>query len=275
MQEPISDLSSLTTKVVEIVRAAGAFIRAEMGNVTSDKIETKAKNSLVSYVDQHAEKMLVDALKTHISESGFVTEEDTLDDKSQKYTWIIDPLDGTTNFLHAIPHFSTSVALEYEGELVIGVIYNIMADEMYYAWKNGGAYMNGKAIHHSGEKDFSQAILATGFPYATQYDKQPYFQMMEVIMTEARGMRRFGSAALDMAFVANGRFDAFYETSLNPWDVAGGIVICQEAGCFVGDYFGEKQYFSGSNIIVASPVIGEKIQSLTRSFFKDSEIAKF
>lgn len=268
-------LSELTIKLIDLVKNTGAFIRAEIGKVTAEDIEIKAKNSLVSYVDQQAEKMLVTDLKKLIPNSGFITEEDTINDDSKEYTWIIDPLDGTTNFLHAIPHFAISIALQHKKELLIGVIYHVMADEMYYAWKNGGAFMNGQAINNSQESDFSQAILATGFPYATNYDKKPYFQMMEVIMTQARGMRRFGSAALDMAYVANGRFDAFYETSLNPWDVAGGIVICKEAKCFVGDYFGTENYFAGTSIIVGAPKIGQHLQSLTSDFFKNTPLAKY
>ncbi|MDA9773424.1 inositol monophosphatase [Saprospiraceae bacterium] len=271
----MNELGNLTDDIVRAVRKAGDFIRGEMGRVVSDEIETKAKNSLVSYVDQNAEKLLVEDLSKLIPESGFVTEEDTVDNKSAKYTWIIDPLDGTTNFLHAIPHFSTSVALEIDGVLTIGVIYNIMVDEMYYAWKDGGAFMNGRKIHVSNEEELSNSILATGFPYATEYDKKPYFQMMEVIMTQARGMRRFGSAALDMAYVAHGRFEAFYETSLNPWDVAGGIVICREAGAYVGDYFGGESYKSGLSTIVANPVLAKKIQALTKDFFAGSTIATF
>ena len=268
------DWRSITEQVVDAVRVAGAFIRQELGKVTADNVEIKAKNSLVSYVDQNAEKMLVEALSEIIPGSGFITEEDTLDDSTKQAVWIIDPLDGTTNFLHGIPHFSTSVALQYEGELMVGVVYNIMADEMYHAWSGGGAYRNKESISASKQTDFSQCILATGFPYATDYDKQPYFQMMDVIMREARGMRRFGSAALDMAYVADGRFDAFYETSLNPWDVAGGIVICKEAGAEISDYFGTGHEESGSSIITANKEILQKIRSYTSVFFAEQEIAK-
>jgi len=253
----LENLPFLTSQIIDAVSKAGAFIREEMGKVKHEEIEVKAQNSLVSYVDQNAEKMLVEALSKIIPDSGFITEEDTKDDQEKEAIWIIDPLDGTTNFLHAIPHFSTSVALQYKGELVIGVVYNIMADEMYEAYKRGGARMNGKAIQVDKETDFSECILATGFPYDTQYNKEPYFKMMEVIMTHARGMRRFGSAALDMA----------------PWDVAGGIVICEEAGAKITDYFGTNTFRSGRSIIVANPTITEKIQAYTTQFFDPNELA--
>jgi len=267
------ELEELTKKVCLIVEDAGKFIAREFGKVQEAEIELKDHNSLVSYVDKNAEEMLVTALSELIPSSGFITEEETVDNLSPDYIWIIDPLDGTTNFLYNIPHFSTSVALQYKGELVLGVITDIMRDDIYYAWKNGGAYMNNKKISVSSRKDFSNCVIGTGFPYDSSYSKKPYFEMLEVIMRDARGLRRFGSAALDMAYVACGRFDAFYETSLNPWDVAGGIVICKEAGSACSDYFDGKEYESGQSIIVANPVIQQFIVSYTTEFFDQEKIA--
>ena len=266
------NLEVLTDKVNIITREVGSFIRGELGKVQHDQIITKDHNSLVSYVDQEAEKMLVTGLKKLIPNSGFITEEDTVDHYDQEYTWIIDPLDGTTNFLYNIPHFSTSIALKHKDELVIGVINHIMGDELYYGWKNGGAFMNGRDIKCASTEDLSASIIATGFPYAANYNQKPYFEMMSVIMKEARGMRRFGSAALDMAFVANGRFTAFYETSLNPWDVAGGIVICKEAGAQVCDYFGQDSYYNGRSIIVANDQILKQLSNYTANFFDQKDI---
>lgn len=266
------NLEVLTDKVKVIALEVGLFIKTELGKVETDQIVTKEHNSLVSYVDQEAEKMLVTGLKSLVPSSGFITEEDTVDHHGKEYTWIIDPLDGTTNFLYNIPHFSTSIALKHKDELVIGVINHIMGEELYYGWKNGGAFMNGQKIYCSNTSNLSDSIIATGFPYAADYNQKPYFDMMSVIMKKARGMRRFGSAALDMAFVANGRFTAFYETSLNPWDVAGGIVICKEAGAKICDYFGTDTYYSGNSIIVANDQILKQLSDYTTRFFHQKDI---
>lgn len=260
------NLETTCKRVLEIVENTSMFIEENFGKVSNEEVEIKDHNSLVSYVDKNAEKILVDGLSEIIPESGFITEEDTIDSKKE-YTWIIDPLDGTTNFLYDIPHFSVSVALEYNGELVLGVIADVMRKEQYYAWKNGGAFMNGDKIQVSKRTNFSECIIATGFPYESYYNKKPYFQMMEKVMNEARGLRRFGSAALDMAYVANGRFDAFYETSLNPWDVAGGIVICREAGGVLSDYQGGDKFYSGSSTIVANAEIYEILVKHTKEYF--------
>lgn len=260
------NLENLCEKVLSIVDKTSAFIAKEFGTVGTDQIEIKDHNSLVSYVDKTAEEILVEGLSNLIPGSGFITEEDTVDRK-EEYTWIIDPLDGTTNFLYGIPHFSVSVALEYQGELVLGVVADVIRKENYYAWKDGGAFMNGNRIHVGQRQKFGDCIIATGFPYESFYDKKPYFLMMEKVMNEARGLRRFGSAALDMVYVANGRFDAFYETSINAWDVAGGIVICKEAGGVLSDYQGGNKYFSGSTIIVANPTIQDIIVAHTKEYF--------
>ncbi len=259
-------LENTCQEVLKIVEKTSQFIAAEFGKVRADQVEIKDHNSLVSYVDKKAEELLVDGLSALIPGSGFVTEEDTIDRK-ETYTWIIDPLDGTTNFLYGIPHFSVSVALEYKDELILGVIGDVMNKELFYAWKGGGAYMNGHKINVNPATNFADCVIATGFPYESYYNKTPYFSMMEKVMNEARGLRRFGSAALDMAWVANGRFNAFYETSLNAWDVAGGIVICQEAGGILSDYQGGKKHETGSSIIVANKTIHEILVNSTKTFF--------
>lgn len=260
------NLETTCDLVLKLVEKASDFIAEHFGKVSSEQVEVKDHNSLVSFVDKTAEKLLVDGLLEIIPASGFITEEDTVDRK-EEYTWIIDPLDGTTNFLYNIPHFSVSVALEYKGELVLGVISDVMRKENYYAWKDGGAFMNGEKIQLSKRTNFADCIIATGFPYESYYNKKPYFQMMEKVMNEARGLRRFGSAALDMAYVANGRFDAFYETSLNPWDVAGGIIICREAGGVITDYQGGDKFYSGSSTVVANAEIHEILVTHTKEYF--------
>lgn len=258
-----NEFSVLISNVFDLVRNTGLFIKSELGRVSNAQIETKALNSLVSYVDKKAEEILVSGLSSLIPDSGFVTEEDTVDDLSKDYIWIIDPLDGTTNFLRQIPHFSVSVALQINGEIILGFVYNIMLDEMFSAGKGFGAFMNNQPINVSETNNFSEAIIATGFPYEVQ-NEQFLAKVIQKIMLDARGIRRFGSAALDLAYVAIGRFDAYYECCLNPWDVAAGILIVQEAGGIVTDYSGGNNYENGKEIIASTPKVLPKLLNIIR-----------
>lgn len=260
--------SNLIGEVIQIAEAAAEFIRKNFGRVSSSDVEIKGLNSLVSYVDKKAEELIVRKLSTLLPSSGFLTEEDTIDCTNNEYVWIIDPLDGTTNFLYNIPHFSISIALRHKEQLVLGVIVDVMTRSNYSAVRGHGAFKNGKPIEVDSRRPFTEAVIATGFPYESDYDKTPYFKMIEHIMREARGLRRFGSAALDLAFVAEGRFQAFYETSLNPWDVAAGIVIVEEAnGICIPFFKSQDDCSSGKTIIAAHKNVACQIQNLTDLYY--------
>ena len=209
------NLEKLTIQTCEIVRKVAAFLLAEKGKVAAGQIEVKSKNSLVSYVDKNAEKQLVEGLQKLLPESVFLTEEETVQNQSGDYQWIIDPLDGTTNFLHDLPCFSISVALRFKNELVIGVVHEVNENETFYAYKNGGAYLNDTPIKVSPTTTLSETLIATGFPYYDYSKVKNYLTMLEYLMQKTRGIRRFGSAAVDLVYVACGRFDGFFEYSLN------------------------------------------------------------
>ena len=260
----------LIKEVEVLVRKTGMFIKDELGKVSASDIESKALNSLVSYVDKQAEDMLVIGLSELLPGSGFVTEEDTIDDTSKENIWIIDPLDGTTNFLRQIPHFSVSVALETNGVVQLGFVYNIMLDELFSAGKEHGAYLNGRKISVSTTKLFNEVIVATGFPYENR-DTLPFVDVLRQIMLEARGIRRFGSAALDLAYTAVGRLDAYYECCLNRWDVAAGILIVQEAGGKVTDFSGGANYKDGKQIIASNPYVHDRLLEILSPFSKELE----
>jgi myo-inositol-1(or 4)-monophosphatase len=244
--------SELITKAQTLVKETGQFIKEELGKVSIGEIEIKALNSLVSYVDKEAESKLVTGLSELTPGCGFITEEDTIDDDSKPVVWIIDPLDGTTNFLRQIPHFSVSVALKVNNKVTLGFVYNIMMDEMFSAGLGHGAYLNGKSIRVSKTSDFKEGIIATGFPYEKK-ETQSFAEVLQKLMVEARGLRRLGSAALDLAFVACGRFDAYYECCINAWDVAAGILIVKEAGGIVTDFSGKENHLNGNQVIASSP----------------------
>lgn len=240
--------SDIIEDTIEIVNAASQFILENVGKVSKKDIETKELNSLVSYVDKGAEEIIVQGLRALTPEAGYITEEDTINEESKDWTWIIDPLDGTTNFLMGIPHFAVSVALMHKNEIVLGIVKEVSSGEMFHAVKGEGAYLNYNPISVT-SSPIDEVIVATGFPYSNNYDTRKYIARLEEILTAARGLRRMGSAALDLCYVACGRFGAYYETSINPWDVAAGQLIVLEAGGFISDFKGNEGYNDGSFIL--------------------------
>ena len=261
------NLEQLTLETNKIVKQVGDFIQQELNQVTDNDIETKALNSLVSYVDKNAEMQLVKELKPLLPEATFLTEEETVENKSGEYTWIIDPLDGTTNFLHQLPFFSISIALQKKDEIILGVVYEVNRKECFYAWKNGGAFLNGKKIQTKKTAHLSDTLIATGFPYY-DFEKIPaYLEVLTHFIKNTRGIRRFGSAALDLAYVASGRFDCFYEYSLNAWDVAAGIILVKEAGGRISDFQGGENFLFGKEMIASNPYIFEEVVAVIQAAF--------
>lgn len=249
------DLKSLCLDVVELCRQVGMNIKIEESKVKQQDIETKSLNSLVSYVDKNAEIALVEGLSSLLEEAGFIAEEGTSNKKGETFNWIIDPLDGTTNFLHGLPVYSISVGLEKNGEVILGVVYEINQDECFYAWKDGGAFLNQEKIKISSNQKLADSLLATGFPYY-DYDRiDAYFEILKDLAQNSRGVRRMGSAAVDLVYMACGRFDAFFEYSLHPWDVAAGALIVQEAGGEVFDFSGKTNWLHGKEILATSPAL--------------------
>lgn len=268
----IHDLEKITQQSCEAVEKVAAFIRQELGQVNTTEIEVKSYNSLVSYVDKTAEEKLVAALQNILPDAGFLTEEETIDTKeSTTYRWIIDPLDGTTNFLHQLPHFAISVALQYQDQMVIGIVYDVTKKECFYAWKGGGAYLNTKSIQVSPTTILQDALLATGFPYYDYSGLDACLSTLRTFMTSTRGIRRYGAAALDLVYVACGRYDAYYEYSLHPWDVAAGALIVQEAGGLVVDFKGGDDYLFGSEIIAGAPgTFNEVVKVIKDAYYPPS-----
>lgn len=249
------NLKELTLSVCSIAREAGAFMANERNSFDDSKIEHKGLHDLVSYVDKSSEELIINKLLTLLPNAGFIAEEGTNNTLGERFNWIIDPLDGTTNYIHGLPIYSVSIALMDADELVIGVVYEVGHDECFYAWKDGGAYLNDKKISVSNQTDMHQALLATGFPYADFSRMDQYLNFFKWAMTNSRGIRRLGSAAADLAYVACGRFDAFWEYSLKPWDVAAGALLVKEAGGKVTDYQGGETYLFGKEIVATNNII--------------------
>jgi len=255
------NLEKLTKEVINVVIETGEFIHREIKNIKVEDIETKSLHNFVTYVDKSAEGLLVKKLSKLLPRSGFIAEEnDTL--KAREYTWVIDPLDGTTNFIHGVPVYSISIGLIHGKDILLGVIYEINQKECFHTWKCAPSFLNQEPIKVSSTKKLSDSLLATGFPYYDYGRLDEYLILFRYLMQHSRGIRRLGSAAVDLAYVACGRFDGFYEYGLSPWDVCGGTLLVKNAGGRVGDFKGGRNYLFGKEIIATNMSIYDEFLKL-------------
>jgi myo-inositol-1(or 4)-monophosphatase len=254
-------LRVLLSHTIKEIEKTGDFIMRNLHAVIQADIHEKSLNSLVSYVDQESERMLVEAFKKILPEAGFITEENTIQQVDSEYKWIIDPLDGTTNYLHKIPCFAISVALLRDNQPIMGIVKELNRNECFYALSGQGAYLNDAPIHVSLQKPFEEVLVATGFPYESEDEIDFYLSLLREFQLKSRGIRRLGSAAVDLAYTACGRFGAYYESKLNPWDVAAGALIVQEAEGIVSDYSGTAQHIWNGEIVACAPQYHDYILS--------------
>ena len=251
------NLDTITSEVINLSREVGEYIRQEARSFNFNNVEEKGLNDLVSYVDKTAEKKIVDGLREILPEAGYITEEGTAGYTEEEYRWVVDPLDGTTNFTHGLPIYAISIALMYKEELIAGVVYEINKDEMFSAAKGSGARLNGEAINVSSRVKLSESLLATGFPYYNFEKMSSYLNILNEFMQTTHGLRRMGSAAVDLAYVACGRFEGFFEYNLNAWDVAAGSLIVKEAGGEVTDFSLGDKFLFNREIIAGGNVLKE------------------
>jgi len=251
------NLTAIHEKVIELSLEVGAFIRKEGENFDPARIEQKTSfNNLVSYVDQEAERRMVSTLKLLLPQAGFITEEGTVEQSSrQEYNWIIDPLDGTTNFLHGLPVFATSIGLAKGNEVISGVVYHIGRDECFHAHIDSPAFCNKNQIKVSNANSLQESLLATGFPYYHSNKSDRYLEIIKSFLAKTHGIRRLGSAAIDLAYVACGRLEGFFEYNLNPWDVAAGSLIVKQAGGMVTDFSGNGNFLFGKELCASNSAI--------------------
>lgn len=255
--------AQILPKVTEIALEAGAFIREESKKFSIDKAEYKGLNDLVSYVDKESEKMIVRKLAALLPEAGFITEEGTINKKSDELNWVIDPLDGTTNFIHGIPIYAVCIALMNGTDVLLGVVYEVNRDECFYAHKGGGAFLNNEKIQVSKAAKLSESLVATGFPIFNFNNLRAYLKILDQLMQKCHGLRRMGSAAVDLAYVACGRCDAFFEYNLNPWDIAAGTLIVQEAGGIVTDFRNKGDFIFGRELVAGGSVHDELLSLIS------------
>jgi myo-inositol-1(or 4)-monophosphatase len=261
------DYKQLTFDVIELAKETGRFFLEEINKVKASDIEVKGLHDFVSYVDKTAEAQIVKRLAELLPESGFITEEQTATHRGERFNWIVDPLDGTTNFLHHIPLYSVSIALMEYDKVVLGVVYEPNLDECFYAWKGGSAYLNEKVIHVSDQKELRNALMATGFPYNNFEKLDGYIQLFIWFAKNTSGLRRLGSAAVDLVYTACGRFEGFYEYGLHAWDVAAGIFIVQQAGGTVTDFKGGDDYIFGGEMLASNTLLHDPLIEKVKFYF--------
>ncbi len=260
------NLERICEQTIELVKETGRFIKRERLGFSLNSVEAKGLHNFVSYVDKSAEQLLVKGFNLILPEAGFIAEEGTGKANENGLNWVIDPLDGTTNFIHGLSPYAVSVALMEKERVILGVVYEISLDECFFSWLDAGAFMNGETIKVSSSGKIADSLIATGFPYYA-YDRiKPFFKTMEYFMENSHGLRRLGSAATDLAYVACGRFEAFYEYSLSPWDVAAGAFIVEQAGGKVSDFSGKKNYIFGKEIIASNSNIFDEFKGVVSNF---------
>lgn len=260
------NLEQICRKVEEASAETAGFILKEASRFDIRKTEKKGKNDFVSYVDKGSEKMLVDKLSMILPEAGFLTEEGTSAKKGAKYCWVIDPLDGTTNFVHGLKLYAISIGLLEDDEPVAGVIHVVGGHEVYTAWKGGGAWLNGEKIKVSEAKTLADSLIATGLPYSDFGRMEEYMSLLSWLCMNTQGIRRMGSASIDIAYVACGRFEVFYEYGLHPWDVAAGVIILREAGGRISDFKGNERNLTGEEIVASNGNVYPEIQEIVSKF---------
>jgi myo-inositol-1(or 4)-monophosphatase len=258
-------LSPALNVMIAAARKAGRKLIRDFGEIENLQISLKGPADFVTVADQRTEKILIEELSRARPGYNFLVEESgVVEGPDKTHRFIIDPLDGTTNFLHGIPHFAISIALEREGQFVSAVVFNPVTDEMYVAEKGHGAYLNDKRLRVAARKQMRTALLATGIPFLGREGHEVFLKDLQTVMALTSGVRRFGSAALDLAYVAAGRYDGFWERGLKAWDVAAGILLVREAGGVVSDLDGNQNMLEAGHILAASEALHPQILKLLK-----------
>ena len=250
---------------IRAARSAGNVIIRNLDRLDGLAIHTKDRNDFVTEVDQKAEQEIIYTLRKAFPDHGILAEESGLREGND-YQWIIDPLDGTTNFLHGFPQFAVSIALRHKGRLEHGVVYDPLRQELFTATRGAGAMLNDRRLRVTKRNSLDGALLGTGFPFKSQQHLETYLDMFRALFPNTAGIRRPGSAALDLAYVAAGRLDGFWEIGLNIWDMAAGVLLIQEAGGISSDFLGGHNHLESGNLVAGNPKVFTEILKTIRPF---------
>jgi myo-inositol-1(or 4)-monophosphatase len=267
----------MLTTAIKAARKAGTIISRASLNLDRITVHTKSDRDYVSEVDHAAEQAIIEILLDAYPSHGILAEETgtrpALEGQTDEYQWIIDPLDGTTNFLHGLPQYSVSIALKHKGQISQAVVYDPASNELYTASRGRGAFLNDRRLRVSKRDKLEDCLVGTGFPFREFSHAEAYINMFRDVMKRTSGIRRPGSAALDLAYVAAGRYDAFWEIGLNAWDLAAGSLLVQEAGGLVGNLAGNETWLETGNILAANPkIFGLMVQTLQPHLSPDLKV---
>ena len=255
------DLEKICGEVKSLAEQTGEFLLREQSRLNIDGIEEKSANNYVTYVDKESEKKLVEGLKKIFPDAGFITEEGTASMDGQEYAWIIDPIDGTSNFIHGLNLFCISIALVKGNEALVGVIYDPASGECFYTRKGGQAYLNGAEIRTNKTIGYDKAMIGYDMPYRENWNIFPLMPVLDELF-ERGACRQLGTAALAMAYVACGRYDAYFHCKLNAWDMAAGGLLIRQAGGIVSDFNGREDFIFGENVICGAPLVFDPLKAL-------------
>lgn len=258
------DLEQLTEQVKALAVETGAFLRQERRSFERNRVEKKAAHDYVSYVDKASEKRIVARLRELLPEAGFIAEEGSGAHGDEVYWWLVDPLDGTTNFIHDNPPYCVSIALRNRDEILLGVVYECCRDELFWACKGGKAYLNGQEIRVSEVAAPDDAFIALGFPYNAEVYRPFAVGLVERLYGHVGGLRLQGAAAAELCYVAAGRFEARIEALLGPWDIAAGALILKQAGGKVTDFDGGENFYNGSQVLASNGKLHDFLLEKTR-----------
>ncbi len=264
----LNDLNKYLDVAKEAALRAGVVLKERFRKLCPSMIDEKAKNDFVTEADKKSEEIIKGLIWSHFSDHDILAEESLAVRNDSPFLWIIDPLDGTLNYIHSLPCFAVSIALEIEGELAVGLIYEPLKENIYSAIKGQGAFKNGKRIHVSHSNTLNTSLIATGFPFRIKDIIDNYLKVFKELFMHATGIRRGGSACLDLAYTAEGIFGGFFECSLSPWDMAAGALLVKEAGGEVTDFNGGNQYLKTGNIIAGTKGVHQEMMHIIQNTFE-------
>jgi myo-inositol-1(or 4)-monophosphatase len=267
MSSLVNNKSEFLGTAFRAAMLAGDCILKNIGKISQDEIDTKQASDFVTRVDKESEGIILSTIRKQCPDHHFLAEETVHDEDSGQYRWIIDPLDGTTNFIHSYPAFSISIALQHNGEIILGLIYDPLRNELFSAEKGKGSYLNGNQVRISSNTEMENSLIATGFPFRQKDVIDNYLALFKIIFFRVSDIRRAGSAALDFANLSCGRCDGFFEIGLGPWDIAAGSLLITEAGGIVTDFAGGTDYLSTGNVVAGVPEVQRELLKDVQNVF--------
>jgi myo-inositol-1(or 4)-monophosphatase len=254
---------------IKAAKSAAEILLENFGKISAIDVREKKKNDFLTFVDEQAEQRIINIIHDSFPDHAILAEESGQQLQNTEFLWIIDPLDGTKNYISGIPVFGISIALKYKDDLILGVVLDPLRNELYWAEKNKGAFLNGKSIKVSINTQLEDCLLATGFPFKYKDHLKNYMTSFEHIFRRVSGVRRMGAACIDLAYLAAGRFDGFWEIGLSPWDVAAGSLIIREAGGKFSDFWGQQDHVFSGYFVASNGIIHKQLINLLQNNFND------